>query len=305
MQCYKCNHPLNPSEPAHYGLHPACFKIWFQSETLPVFTGLQRKATASSSDGLIIDPDNSSFFHGKFKKYTAILNGESYILKMREPEAPELPEVEYLCNKIAAILGISTAQFYYLEFTGDRVFVTKNFIAGRHGLDLQHIYHFRTNEPHDCETLMYVIKEYTKQPRDILMFIHMVLFDALIGNHDRHGRNLAFIASSSGYQLSPTYDNVSYLGLEHGKMLHADFNPTGKIATRCSLEPSMTHYVAEFMRLGYGQICQDFYKKITFSDNAIKTAILTNPCTALMKAAMQRLIFKRNRELYDALSTHA
>jgi len=67
---------------------------------------------------------------------------------------------------------------------------------------------------------------------DVSIFIKTLLFDALIGNNDRHGRNLGFIVTSKGSTLSPIYDNVSYLSLESGGMLQAQHNPTGRINTK-------------------------------------------------------------------------
>lgn len=42
---------------------------------------------------------------------------------MREStEAPELPEVEYLCNQIARTLSLPVPEFYYIDF-----FIRKTF----------------------------------------------------------------------------------------------------------------------------------------------------------------------------------
>ena len=65
---------------------------------------------------------------------------------MRQPEAPELPEVEYLCNQIGNELGIPVAKFYLVNFEGDLVFVTENFVHRNIQEDLKHIYHFRVGE---------------------------------------------------------------------------------------------------------------------------------------------------------------
>lgn len=96
---------------------------------------------------------------------------------------------------------------------------------------------------------------------DVNVLINTILFDALIGNHDRHGRNLALIVTSVSSVLSPIYDNVSYLSLEKGNMLKADFNPTGKISTQSTYEPSMKDYVVELKRLGYKENLNEFLSK--------------------------------------------
>ncbi len=49
-------------------------------------------------------------------------------------------------------------------------------------------------------------------------------------------------------------------------MLKADFNPTGKISTSSTLEPSMKDYVLEFKTLGYVDEVNHFYSKIKFNE---------------------------------------
>lgn len=217
---------------------------------------------------------------------------------MREDEAPELPEVEYLCNQIGQELGLPIAEFYFIDLYGDKTFVTKNFIKQNSPIDLQHLYHYRPDDEHNCEGIISAIQKATNRPFDIRTFINTVLFDAFIGNHDRHGRNLAFIKTAKSTKLSPIYDNVSYLSLESGQMLRADFNPTGKISTKETDEPSMTHYVVELKRLGFEEDIQRFYKNINLSH--INQLISESFCSDLMKQAIKRLIEKRFEELKNA-----
>src|SRR5476649_532417 len=127
MNCLKCRIQIDPLSSAHYGLHPDCFTEWFKASKTAEFVSLQRRSSTSDK-ATYQPPQNTSFFHGKFKKYSADLEGQSYILKMRQEEAPELPEVEYLCNQIGNALSVPVAEFYYIDFNGDKTFVTKNFI---------------------------------------------------------------------------------------------------------------------------------------------------------------------------------
>jgi hypothetical protein len=140
-----------------------------------------------------------------------------------------------------------------------------------------------------------VITEKTRSLYDVKIFIKTTLFDALIGNHDRHGRNLAFIRTGKNITLSPIYDNISYLSLESGNMLKADFNPTGRINTMETETPSMYDYVKEFMRLGYQEDVLAFYKKTHFTH--LLQLIDTSFCSKLMKHALKTLISKRFKEL--------
>lgn len=299
MNCLKCRLQINPPDSENYGLHPACFTEWFNCPITAKFVSLQRRFSVSPDSTTNRTPQDSSFFHGKFKKYSADLIGNSYILKMRQDEAPELPEVEYLCNQIGKLLGIPVAEFYFIDFNGDRTFVTKNFIKPGTPKDLQHLYHFRQDDQHSCEGIIRVIEKQTQRPHDVKVFIKTVLFDALIGNHDRHGRNLAFINTAKGISLSPIYDNVSYLSLESGNMLKADFNPAGKIGTSETFEPSMCDYVRELKKLGYQDSIQEFYQntKLQYISQLIDESF----CSSLMKEAIKALINKRYVELENEL----
>jgi hypothetical protein len=298
MNCLKCRLQINHPSSAHYGLHLDCFMEWFKASKTAEFVSLQRRSSTSDQSANQT-PQNTSFFHGKFKKYSADLDGQSYILKMRQDEAPELPEVEYLCNQIGKLLSVSVAEFYFIDFNGDRTFVTKNFIKPGSPTDLQHIYHFRSDDKHSCEGIINVITEKTQLPHDVRMFIKTILFDSLIGNHDRHGRNLAFIITAKSTSLSPIYDNVSYLSLESDNMLKADFNPTGKISTSMTLEPSMRDYVKELKKLGFRDDIQEFYKNIKLPQ--LYQVIDESFCSTLMKEAIKTLIKKRFEELENEL----
>lgn len=299
MKCLKCLSQIETSSSAHYGLHPSCFSGWFSTPISAQFISLQRRS--STSDKITnLAPQNTSFFHGKFKKYSADLNGHSYILKMRQEDAPELPEVEYVCNQIGKLLGIPVADFYFISFNDDRTFVTKNFIHSESPTDLQHIYHFRPDEQHSCEGIIRVIREKTQRPYDVKIFVKTLLFDALIGNHDRHGRNLAFIITAKNIKLSPIYDNVSYLSLEKGNMLKADFNPAGKISTSETYEPTMRDYVKELAKLEYQTDINEFYQAVKLPH--IFQIIDESFCSPLMKDAIKSLIQKRFGELENELS---
>jgi len=287
--------------PAKYGLHETCFMDWFKTDPKNDFLSIQqRSATSRDPEGKHFH-SNTSFYHGKFKKYSADLGAESFIFKMREPkEAPELPEVEYVCNQIAEQLSLPVPDFFYIDFFSEKIFVTKVFVKKSIGnVNLEHIYKFRPDKNHDCETLIKTISETTKRPYDVDVFLNTLLFDALIGNHDRHGRNLAFIVTQSKTILSPIYDNVSYLSLVTGPLLGADFNPTGRIATQETSEPSMEHYIHEFKRLGHEGLLKEFSNKIKMPK--MDALIDESFCSDLMKQALKKLIHKRYQELLNGL----
>ena len=300
MLCLNCHLKITSLTPEHYGLHASCFQQWFKTEHLEEFVSLQKR-TGKGSSGETTAPSsqNTSFFHGKFKKYSANLGQHAYILKMRQEDAPELPEVEYLCNQIGDLLEIPIAQCYLINFNGERTFVTKNFISPGEPINLEHIYHFRADDQHSCEGIIQSLIKHSHNTEDVPIFIKTLLFDALIGNNDRHGRNLAFLVMANNTALSPIYDNVSYLSLEQGNMLKADFNPTGKISTQATKEPSMCDYVIELNRLGYKEKILSFYNTVNLPK--INQVIDESFCGDLMKMAIKKLIKKRFEELHHVL----
>jgi hypothetical protein len=299
MKCLKCNQDIQG--PIKYGLHEKCFVDWFKTDKKNEFVSLTQRSALSRDPEAKVSQNNTSFYHGKFKKYSADLGSDNYIIKMREEKnAPELPEVEYVCNQIADSLGIPTPEFFYIDFFSEKVFVTKVFIKrGSGNANLEHIHKFRPDALHDCENLARVISETTKLPYDLDVFLNTLLFDALIGNHDRHGRNLAFIVTPSKTVLSPIYDNVSFLSLISGPLLGADFNPTGRIATKETKEPSMSHYVVELKRLGHHDTVKLFSNKIKISK--IEATIDQSYCSEQMKVALKKMVKKRYQELLNGL----
>lgn len=301
MKCLKCRKDLDTD--VVYGLHSQCFRKWFNLPKVDEFKDIERKSAASkdpkNDEPFAMSDINSSFFQGKFKKYSAILNGESYILKVKETEFPELPDVEYVCNQIAEELKIPVADHYLIDWQGVRTFVTKNFVRSSCGLlNLNHIYHYlKETDTFDCETLLRVIEDQTKRFIDIDIFVKVCLFDALIGNHDRHGRNLGLLESPKGLQLSPIYDNPSALGLESGAFLQAQFSPKGKIFTKASKEPTLRDYISEFDRLGYSESVQEFCADLDV--DKLLEIIDQSSCSDLMKSALKRLIETRAKEITD------
>ena len=70
----------------------------------------------------------------------------------------------------------------------------------------------KNREEHNCERLVTIIVEKTGRRTEQERFVFLTLADSLIGNHDRHGRNLGFIQSPKGLRLAPFYDNPSIVG---------------------------------------------------------------------------------------------
>lgn len=299
--CLKCLMPLGSSDQQKYGLHIHCFTAWFEVSPTDEFSSLVLRSVSKAPDSERSNENISSFFHGQYRKYSATLGEKNYILKVKQSEAPELPDVEYVCNQIAENLGIPVARFYCVEIFGERAFVTQNFIDKNEHQNLSHVHlHLPKDVKSDCEVLINVISNTTGRYPEIETFIKTCLFDALIGNHDRHGRNLGFIVSPRGTKLAPIYDNPSMLGLEQGEWLAADFAPTGRIPTKSTSDPSIGDYAREFIRLGYCDVVDTFSSTVKYEK--IFSLIDKSFCSHGMKAALGKLIEKRIKELDAALS---
>lgn len=265
MKCYYCGRRIEAGHDDHYGLHSGCFLEWFRVETPLEFRDVIRKAPGTSdSDDYHADEEQitSSFFQGKFRKYAARLGDSSYILKVQEDDYTELPAVEYLCNQIASDIGVIVPEYHMISFHGAVTFVVKNFIQRGRLETLHHIYHFLNGEPFDCETLLRIVEERTGRLFEMERLVFLCLYDSLVGNHDRHGRNLALIEEAGKYRLAPFYDNPSYIGIEEPGFLRADHSPRGRIATKTTEEPVMKDYIEEFSSSGYGRVVDKFRSSV-------------------------------------------
>jgi len=297
--CYKCEKTLQLND-CHHGLHQDCFQSWFGLHHAVDFTDVSLKRHNNES-ATSITHLHTSFFHGKFKKYSAQLAGKSYILKVQQHEYTELPYIEYMSNIIAQKLELPVPPFYLIRFLNEMdTFVVRNFMDSHTPGNLIHCYHFlKEKDEFSVKNILNIISEQVGHLNAIHQFIHMCLFDSLIGNHDRHGRNIAFIETRKGMILAPFYDNPSYIGIEDHALLLAQHNPKGRIATQSSIEPTLEDYVLEFSALGYSSIVQSFMarvQKIDFQNTIRKPYLSTKRQDAFLA-----LIERRKEELENAI----
>lgn len=297
MICYRCKKRID-EDPVE-GLHEQCFTDWFKLHQIEPFTDIAAQRTGNISAPLV--QLSSSFFHGKFRKYSAVLGGKNYILKVQQPEYPELPLTEYLCNELALFLRLDIPDCFLIRFQNLKdTFVSQNFMETRPASNLIHLYRFFDQaEQFDCATIISIIEKQTRRAADVDRFIEICLFDALIGNHDRHGRNLAFIQSPKGLELAPFYDNPTYLAIEEEWFLEAQHEPRGKIFTLRSTEPKMHDYAIELIRLGYRGNVERFAKKVDLEK--MNSIIVDSFISEKRKKAIEALIKRRFQELTRAL----
>lgn len=293
--CLRCNKRL--TFPVIYGLHPACFTEWFKCTAATQFMELDPKKSASSSANPEIKIQKNTFFHGRYQKYSASLDKIQYILKVEEKQYPELPLVEYLCNQIAKQLKIEVPPHYLINFNDRITFVTRNFMQDYSGT-LLHIYRYLQpgDENYNCKEIVKIILNRTGRLADVSKFIEICLFDALIGNNDRHGRNIGLIQTSSLIKIAPMYDNPSCIGTEEEFFLKSDINPSGCIWTKNSKHPRAKDYIDEFCKLGYKSIVAQFSKKVITNSSKIMDLVQNAVLSPLRKTALTTLILKRLKE---------
>ncbi|OGT61509.1 MAG: hypothetical protein A3E85_05345 [Gammaproteobacteria bacterium RIFCSPHIGHO2_12_FULL_45_12] len=295
MKCLKCKIVIDVAP--IYGLHEECFIASFGLQNSAKFQDLDPKKSSSKQSGAEIKKKVDTFFQGVYLKYSAKLGQVSYILKIQEPEYPDLPAIEYLCNQIAELLGMDIPPYHLINFNGRITFVTRNFMQDYIGA-LQHIYKYLPigEENHNCEEIVKAILNNTGKLADVAKFIDICLFDSLIGNNDRHGRNLGIIETADLKKLSPVYDNPSFIGIQDDFLLDSDTNPSGCIWTKVSKNPKPQDYIEEFARLGHETISEKFRKKIITQSSNIINLVNDSDLPAKRKNAFIRLIEKRMRD---------
>ena len=323
MKCLYCQKPIKSQN--FYGLHKSCYFQCFKLIDTLEFNNLDPKKQDSAPD-THIKKTKDSFYHGQYRKYSARLGSTTYILKVQEEKFSDLPAIEYVCNHIAFFLNLNVPEYYLIRYqdkthletlhnknpdhkktpqkrspeqtekvnqTG-MTFVTRNFMQDYKGGTLHHIYKFlpEGKQHYNCKNIIDVLFQQTN-PADVARFIEIVLFDSLIGNNDRHGRNLGIIESTRRKQLAPMYDNPSYFGTEINALIDFDFNISGCIRTSLSKEPKLLDYIQEFQSLGFEKICFKFLNKILKKSQKIIESVESSEISNRRKKAFIKFLNKQ------------
>lgn len=314
MRCLSCHKTIEVQ--SFYGLHRDCFLKNFKLTDPFKFSNLDPKKPDS------FQKIKDSFYHGRYRKYSARLGGTRYILKVQEKKCPDLPATEYVCNKIASLLALSVPEYHLIKYkgeddpkaenqnekqhnnkksnTGSMTFVVRNFMQDYKGGNLHHIYKFlpKSRQSYNCKNIIDILLQNTK-PADVVRFIEITLFDSLIGNNDRHGRNLGIIETARQKRLAPMYDNPSYFGTESDDLIGADFNISGCVQTSLSKKPMLLNYVKEFQSLGFEKICLKFFEKTVRRSQEIIEAVEFSEISNDRKKAFIKFLKKQLRIIED------
>lgn len=280
----------------HYGNHLQCFESKYTY--LKDFSSLRQKSSKSEDDqNSIKSTVGSSFYHGKFKKYAGKLREDNYILKFREEEHPELPYIEYTSNQIAEFIGLDVPQFGLIHINNNPIFITRNFMDFHSNAQLHHLYHyFKEDESFNLKVILGIIRDKTGNLNFIEKFIQCILYDSLVGNHDRHGRNIAFINMPGNKTiLSPFYDNPSSIGIEHPDSLFFSLNPISRVGTSKNTQPSTTELIDEIITLGHRELFNNWINSIDIK--AIQNIIQRSFASESRKEAFLKLVNSRYEEM--------
>lgn len=226
-RCLYCYEPLAENE---QDFHAACSKKIFGQPTPPALpyseadleplakeliqsqtavTGVQAKLS------LHITGNNKE---GTERRFTIVGLRGGYILKPPTAFYPQLPEVEDLTMKLAAVSKIKTAPHTLIRLqSGNLAYVTKRVDRTKKGKlameDMCQLTERLTEDKYNgsYEQIGKAILKYSTTPGlDVVNFFELVLFSFITGNADMHLKNFSLLEQPGlGMTLSPAYDLVN------------------------------------------------------------------------------------------------
>lgn len=299
-QCLSCFQQRDKSDDL-FGWHRDCFKAVFEASELTHFAKLKTNFQDSWDDSV-----RNSQFQGAYPKYSFSIGNKSYIAKVgKSDKYPLLPLGEYACNRIARLCGLNLSPFHLFRHRERPCFVTENFISQTRPQNLVHMIQYWPKQPngdrtaYDVKSLIQIVEGLTNN-RDTTAIVHMVLFDYLVGNDDRHRSNIAFIQDARSLTLSPIYDNVTELATEPEGFIDPQMHYHPSLKMNCSNATGLTNiqaYVDDIVEAGYQRAVTDFVSKVISQKTAILDAIDLVPLTPNFRSAFYKLVSSRLLEI--------
>ncbi len=143
----------------------------------------------------------------------------THIIKLAHPQFDDLVLNELTTMRFAKALGLNVPEVDFLPLAGKTHFLIQRYDRHEgqrlHQEDFCQALAIEADNKYEAEggpslkQCAELIRLYSCQPAvDLLQFIRWVLFNVLVGNHDAHGKNIAFVYTPK-CRLAPFYDLLS------------------------------------------------------------------------------------------------
>ncbi len=226
-RCLYCYEPLAENQ---RDFHASCSKKMFGQPTPPALPyseadlePLAKELIQSQTAVTGVQAKLSLHITGNNKecterRFTIVGLRGGYILKPPTAFYPQLPEVEDLTMKLAAVAKIKTAPHTLIRLqSGNLAYVTKRVDRTKKGKlameDMCQLTERLTEDKYNgsYEQIGKAILKYSTTPGlDVVNFFELVLFSFITGNADMHLKNFSLLEQPGlGMTLSPAYDLVN------------------------------------------------------------------------------------------------
>ena len=163
---------------------------------------------------------NGKIYNGSEKKFGVTIDGIDYLVKFRKKDWYNV-ECEYVCSNLILLLGGNAHRVYLGKYNGELVTLCKDFTqyneyttlcslrsisSSRFDTDRSSYDYYFNDVIHLFETLEYCNVEDCKKA-----FCEMFMYDALLGNTDRHPGNWGLVFNGKYWSFSPIFDNGASL----------------------------------------------------------------------------------------------
>lgn len=162
-------------------------------------------------------------YGGSEEKIGLVIDGRQYLVKFQKETETGLVNnhiCEYLGSSIIGLLGENVQSTSLATYNGRYVVACLDFIesteefvpfneVGDSSLERDRDVYQYTYD--DIIKMLQENRKITNVQETIEKFWDLYIYDALLGNFDRHGSNWGFIRSNGKYRMAPIFDNGSCL----------------------------------------------------------------------------------------------
>ena len=163
-------------------------------------------------------PRNSKQYNGAEDKFGITMCGEDYIVKRQRGNWNNVYS-EYIASNIIRVLGGYVHETYLGKLNDEVVVLCKDFTSKDYRLksfnSAESMYLDTEMDRHEYyyDEVKYLLSKLKNCDYDVLInqFNEMFIFDALLGNPDRHKGNWGVLKHRRGYTAAPIFDNGACL----------------------------------------------------------------------------------------------